>query len=85
MPEFVKIVKTVLTGRQFEVISCRFGFYTNPETRRSLAERHSCGVGRIKDVEKRALRRLRNALVGRSDLRDELAAIFRAQALEVAR
>lgn len=85
MPEFIRIVRTVLTDRQFEVVSCRFGFYTNPETRRSLAERHGCDVNRIKEVEKRALKRLRNALVGRSDLRDELAAIFRAQALEVAR
>lgn len=85
MPEFIKIVKTVLTDRQLDVVSCRFGFYTNPETRRSIAKRQSCSVGRVKVIEKRALRRLRNALVGRSDLRDELAAIFRAQALEVAR
>lgn len=85
MPEFIKIVKTVLTDRQFEVVSCRFGLYSNSETRRSIAERHGCGVGRIKDVEKRALKRLRNALMGRSDLRDELAAVFRAQALGVVR
>ena len=85
MSEFISLIKATLVGRQFEVVSRRFGLYGNPETRRCIAERLGIRTSRVHSIEMRALKRLRSMMSRRNDLRDHLATIFRAQALEVAR